>query len=91
MLPDMAPGDKIIVDPKVRPAPGSIVVAQIDGEAKATVKRYRDRGRDAANNPVIELAPSNPDYQTLRIDAENPGRIVGTMVERRTYPVRALD
>lgn len=85
MVPDIMPGDKVIVDPHVEPKPGDFVVAQIDDNEKATLKRYRDRGRDA-RGPVIELAPSNPDYPTLRIDADSPGVIVGTVVERRSYP-----
>jgi len=86
MVPDIGPGDKLIVDPDVKPWPGAIVVAQIDDESMATVKRYRDRGIDAEGNRVIELAASNPDYASLWIDARRPGRIVGTVVERRSYP-----
>ena len=86
MVPDIGPGDKVIVDPEVMPWPGAFVVAQIDDEPMATVKRYRDRGRDQDGNAIIELAASNPDYPTLRIDSRSPGRIVGTVVERRSYP-----
>lgn len=85
MLPMLAPGDKIIVEPHLTPAPGTLVVAQLDGDDRATLKRYRDRGKDSDGNPIIELAPINPDYPTLRIDAANPGRIVGVVVERRCY------
>ena len=86
MVPELLPGDKIVIDPDVPPGPGSIVVAHLDDEPRATVKRYRDRGRDESGQPIIELAPANPDYPTLRIDAAHPGRIVGVMVERRSYP-----
>jgi SOS-response transcriptional repressor LexA len=86
MVPAMHPQDKVVVDPDVTPRPGALVVAQIEGEAEATLKRYRDRGRDADGKPIIELAPENPDYPTLRIDATTPGRIVGVVVEHRSYP-----
>ncbi len=86
MVPQLLPGDKIIVDPQALIRPGDLVVAQIDGEVMATVKQYRDRGKDAQGRPIIELAPANPNYPTLRIDAEHPGRIIGKVVERRSYP-----
>lgn len=83
MEPEFQPGDVIVVDPNIQPRPGDLVVAKLDGEEKATFKKYRDRGLDTDGNRVIELVPLNPDYPTLRIDADSPGKIVATMVEHR--------
>jgi len=83
MEPEFSAGDVIIVDPNIQPRPGDFVVAKLDGEEKATFKRYRDRGTDQDGTRVIELVPSNPDYPTLRIDSSNPGKIIATMVEHR--------
>lgn len=83
MRPDFRDGDIIIIDTGVAPDPGDFVVAQLDGEPKATFKRYRLRGYDEDGQPIVELAPINPDYPTLVMDAKRPGRIIGTMIEHR--------
>ncbi len=85
MAPEFEDGDKIIVDPDVTPVPGDFVVAKLDDAGEATFKKYRPRGVDAAGRPVIELVPLNEDWPSLRIDADHPGRIVGTMIEHRRY------
>ncbi|AHX12915.1 Cro/Cl family transcriptional regulator [Dyella jiangningensis] len=83
MEPEFQQGDVIIVDPNVAPRPGDFVVAKLDDAEKATFKKYRDRGLDRDGNRMIELAPLNPDFPTLFIDADRPGRIIGTMIEHR--------
>jgi SOS-response transcriptional repressor LexA len=85
MLPEFKPGDVIIVDTGIVPIPGDYVVAALDGEKEATFKKYRPRGNDASGDPVIELAPLNPDYPTLTMSSKFPGRIIGTMREHRSF------
>jgi SOS-response transcriptional repressor LexA len=85
MEPDFLPGDKVIIDPMVPPRPGDLVVAKRDNDQEATFKRYRLRSQDEQGRDVIELKPMNPDWPTLIIDRNNPGHIVGTMVEHRRY------
>jgi SOS-response transcriptional repressor LexA len=85
MEPEFRDGDKIIVDPDVTPQPGDYVVAKLEREDEATFKKFRPRGSDAAGQPVIDLVPLNEDWPVLHIDAANPGRIIGTMVEHRRY------
>lgn len=78
-------GDKIIVDPDIEPQPGDFVVAKLERDNDATFKKYRPRGIDDDGQPVIDLVPLNEDWPVLRMDAANPGRIVGTMIEHRRY------
>ena len=85
MTPEYRPGDKVIVDPGVVPRPGDCVVAKLDREQTATFKKYRPRGVDRSGNEVFELVPLNENWPTLHVDAENPGRIIATMVEHRRY------
>jgi len=85
MEPEFRPGDKVIIDPTVRPRPGDFVVAKRDDDQDATFKKYRLRSQDDKGREVIELTPVNPDWPTLMIDRDNPGHIVGTMVEHRRY------
>jgi SOS-response transcriptional repressor LexA len=89
MAPDFSEGDKIILDPDLTPQPGDLVVAKLDSEPEATFKKFRPRGTDGSGTSPIELAPLNPDWPTLVINAENPGRIIATLVEQRRYRRRA--
>jgi len=89
MAPDFREGDRIILEPEVTPQPGDFVVAKLDQDAEATFRKFRPRGTDANGAPIIELAPINPDWPTLAINAENPGRVIATMVEHRRYRRRS--
>ena len=83
MRPDYNPGDIVVIDPDLPPRPGDIVVAKLDRECSATLKKYRDRGVDANGVRVIELVPINNDYPSLTLDASNPGTVIGPVVEVR--------
>lgn len=83
MAPDFKAGDYVVVDPDAPVEPGDIVVAKLDREEAATLKKYRSRGEDAAGHPVFELVPLNDDYPTLTVDATNPGRLVAPVIEHR--------
>jgi SOS-response transcriptional repressor LexA len=78
MMPEFRHGDVIIVDPAVRPRPGSYVVATT-GEHDATFKRYRLVETLQSGEAVFELIPLNSFYPTIRSDRATLG-IVGTVV-----------
>ncbi len=88
MLPDFAPGDRVVIDPAVKPQPGDLVVAKLEAETEATFRKYRLRGRDATGQDIIDLVPLNDDYPVVTMDSNNPGRIIGTLVEHRRYRKR---
>lgn len=83
MMPEFRPGDRIVVDPAQTAQPGEYVVAKLDSRDQATFKKYRPRGYDSDDNEIIELAPLNPDWPTLYIDANSPGHIIGPVVQHR--------
>ena len=83
MEPDFKEGDAVIIDPSVKPRPGSFVAAK-NGREEATFKKYRPRSIDVLGNEVFELVPLNEDYPTMRSD-EQPIEIIGTMVEHRRF------
>lgn len=85
MEPEFQPGDKVIIDPLVRPRPGDFVMAKRDNDPAATFKKYQLRSQVEHGRDVIELTPLNSDWPTLLIDRDNPGHIVGTMIEHRRY------
>lgn len=76
-------GDMIIIDPSITPLPGEFVVA-VNGEEEATFKKYRELGYDEHERMQFELVPLNPDYPKMNSLTQQI-RIVGTMVEHRTY------
>ena len=83
MLEEFRPDDRIIIDPDVAPNPGDFVIAKLDAETTATFKKYRPRGSDKDGQEIFELVPLNPDFPTIVVNADNPGRVIGTMVEHR--------
>lgn len=83
MEPDFREGEIIIVDPDACVRPGDVVVAKLNGDTEATVKKYRDRGRDDQGQPVYELVPLNPDYASITIDSSNPGTLIGPVVQHK--------
>jgi SOS-response transcriptional repressor LexA len=83
MAPEYRDGDLVVVDPSVKPWPGDIVVAVIEAEQRSTIKKYRSRGNDESGHHVFELVPINEDYHTITVSSQNPGHIVGTVVEHR--------
>lgn len=85
MAPEFQENDKIVVDPDIAPQPGDLVVAKLEDEEEATFKKFRPRGVDGAGRPVIDLVPLNDDWPTLHVDADHPGRIIGTIIEHRRY------
>ena len=85
MLPEFQEGDLIIIDPEVVPKPGDFVIAKLDLQVDGTFMKYRPRGTDKKGQPIIELVPLNEDWPMQTINAGNPGRIIGTLVEHRRY------
>lgn len=88
MAPEFEPPDIIVIDTGLEPAPGDLVVAVVNGDGDATFKQYRPRGLDENDQPIIELAPLNPNYPSLVINARHPGRIIGTLLQHIRFPRR---
>lgn len=76
-------GDIAVIDPKIPPQPGDLVVARVDGMARAFFRKYREVGLDSSGKLIVELVPLNPDFAPLTIDNDRPGEIIGVMVEHR--------
>ncbi|BDD93513.1 hypothetical protein PanNE5_29530 [Pandoraea sp. NE5] len=83
MEPEFKEGDRVIVDPAIKPIPGDFVVAK-NGHEEATFKKYRPRGIDENGVEVFELVPLNPDYPTIN-SAREPAHVIAVMVEHRRY------
>lgn len=83
MMPEIRPGDVVIVDPGLSPRPGEFVIAR-NGDGDATIKQYRPRGVNDHGVEWFELAPLNPVFPTLRSDKQDI-EIIGVVVEHRRY------
>lgn len=86
MEPDFRDGDVIVVDPHRSPVNNDYVVVELlpegtaEGCGDVTFKQYRFRGQ-ANGSASFDLQPMNPEYPTITINKNHPGRIVGTVVE----------
>ena len=75
MSPDFRPGDRVICDPAITPAPGDFVLARMNGAVHFGKYRPRQDGS-------FELHALNPDYPTLTLSAD---AVIATMAEHRRY------
>lgn len=78
MIPDLAEGDHVIIDPDVQPRNGDFVAA-LCGPEDAALRKFRQRTPE-----VFELIPLNDRYESQRSDMVSI-EILGTMVEHRRY------
>ncbi len=62
-------GDLLVIDRSIAPYSGALAVCYIDGEF--TLKRFQDEGSYGL------LVPANPDYQPIKVTAENDFMIWG--------------
>ena len=74
MVPVFSRGDKIIVDPDVRPVPGDYVVASTPSGFVFRKYRLLEEG--------FSLRPLNEDYPPI---AGDKARVVAVMLEHRVY------
>lgn len=84
MLPALNRDDIIVIDPKVRPHPGEIIVVKIKSTGKIILGKYRPcEAKFNDSLPVFEVVPINPDWPNTKIENESQGKIMGTLVEHR--------
>jgi SOS-response transcriptional repressor LexA len=77
MEPRFQAGDILIVNPELEPQVGDFVIIKIDGEV--VFKRL------VRHDPaLVQLKSLNPNYPDLVLTPEQPFRIIGKVVERKT-------
>jgi transcriptional regulator with XRE-family HTH domain len=82
MSPIYGVGDTLIIDPTAEPRDKCRVLVSF-GDETAIVRQYNFRGVDRKGSLVFDLSTPNPDHITVTVNAENPGKIEGVVVERR--------
>ena len=83
MSPIYGAGDVLIIDPAIEPRDKCRVLVSF-GDETAIVRQYNYRGVDRKGSKVYDLSTPNPDHITVTVNAENPGKIEGVVIERRT-------
>jgi SOS-response transcriptional repressor LexA len=83
MEPDFRDGDKVVIDPELKPIPGDFVAARCQGD-HGTFKKYRPRGVNEHGVEMFDLVPLNEDYPILHETAETCN-IAGVLVEHHKY------
>lgn len=83
MSPEFTEGDMVIIDPDVLPRPRDYVIAIASPDNGPNLRMYRPNERGGIK--TIELVPFDAAWPTQTIEPENPGRVIGTMVEHRRY------
>lgn len=82
MEPGLHDGDRVIIEPTPDVEDGEIAAVLVDGDTKATLKRIKHVG------DTIELIPDNDDYDTIILDKDHPGRILGKKIQMIRYGSR---
>lgn len=75
MEPIFFEGDELTCDPDLSVEPGNYVIAKLDREEVASIRQYRLQGYDDQRRPIADLVPANPNYPTVRLSPDSPGRI----------------
>lgn len=78
MQPEITLDDILVIDPDETIVPGDIVVAKLDSAEEVIIRKYRLK-----DNNTVELIPLNQDWPTTVITQDNPGRVIGKLIEKR--------
>jgi len=83
MREDFTSGDIIIIDSGRAAEKGDFVVAECKGSV--TFGRFFPLGTDKHRAPIFEIRFNSEIAKTVRVDTENPGRVIGTVREQRRF------
>ncbi|MDH2052553.1 LexA family transcriptional regulator [Achromobacter marplatensis] len=81
MAPQFQPGDRIIIDPRVAPVPGSHVVAILRNSIVLFAK-YRPHDLEGGATAPFDLVPLNEDFPSFHSDRHDTV-VIGTAIEHR--------
>ncbi len=80
-------GDLVIVDPEVAPSSGDPVVAVCKNQSDALIGYYTLEKDASTGGIIVQLRQSDPNRgEIVTIGNDPPGRIVGTIMEHRSFP-----
>lgn len=74
-------GDMLVIDLDAPVRPGDFVLARRDRDDEPVFRRYQYRGKDHSGADIVDLTPLNDNFDTVRLDTENPGRVIGRVMK----------
>jgi len=80
MEPDFCDGHIIVIDTRVEPNPGDLIVVRYGGPKDFLFGQYYPRDPVVVGETVFNLVPLNQYFPTITIDSSHPAELVGTMV-----------
>ncbi len=83
MEPELRLRDVVFVDPAVTPQPGEFVVGHWVGADEGVIRKFRPQAAAPTEYPEVELLPLNPDWPTITLGIDHPGKIIGTIIALR--------
>lgn len=86
MHPALQPNDILIIDPEIKPRPGSLVIAALSDEHDVLVRRYKQLST-SKEFCSYELISENPNWANTKIDQHEQGKLVGVVVCVISYRV----
>lgn len=87
MYPAFKVGDRVIIDPNVKAAPGDYVIVKVQNETPI-FRKLKILGISSDMIPIYEFLPLNSDFPPVQSDRLET-KILGVMTEHRRYrPIR---
>lgn len=79
MAPEFRLNDVLVIEPNLQPSPGDFVAAKIAMSDEVIIRKYKQLNspQDALDFELIAL---NADWPLIRINKEEQGKIIGTIV-----------
>ena len=79
MTPEFRVNDVLIFDPANKPNPGDFVVAKLDSENEAIIRKYKQLSATKSAEQY-ELIALNDDWANRHIDGNASDKIIGTLI-----------
>lgn len=85
-MPEVRPGEFVVVDPAAHVPTGKLVLAVLEREKIAVIGRYRKADTEG-DDDCFTIEPVNPAYPQVVVNDDNPGFVLGRVVQH----VRTLE
>ncbi len=79
MSPELKLNDVLIFDPDIKPSPSDFVVAKVATQEEVVIRKYKQLSTSESHQD-IELIALNDDWANIRMNIDNPGEVIGTLI-----------
>ena len=78
---DLLPGDVIVIDPAIKPCPGDMVLAVIDGQEFPLLRQFREVSATENGGLNAQFVPLNSFWGSITLTSSDKYEIVGVMAQ----------